>query len=238
LLAEQAMTSSDSKRVTMQSIPNEDRPRERLFANGASALSNAELLAIILRTGSAQENVIHLAERILAQHDGLHGLAQATPAELGKIRGLGEAKIAQIIAILELSRRLTAFRNSDRTAIRTSSDAAQLMSDMANLPQEHVRVILLDNSRRVIATPTVYMGTVNASVLRVSEVYREAIARNSTAIILIHNHPSGDPTPSPEDVELTRVLSSAGKLLDIQLMDHLIIAQQGWTSLKDLGLGF
>lgn len=232
------MPSHDVKRVNMQSIPDEDRPRERLFAHGAAALSNAELLAIILRTGSAQENVVRLAERILAQNDGLQGLTKATPAELVAIKGLGEAKVAQIIAVLELSRRITVYRNSDRPTIRTSADAAQLMSDMANLPQEHVRVVLLDSNRRVIATPTVYIGTVNASVLRVSEVFREAIARNSPAIILTHNHPSGDPAPSPEDVEFTRVLSAAGKLLDIQVLDHLIIAQQGWTSLKDLGLGY
>ncbi|HLU10141.1 MAG TPA: DNA repair protein RadC [Oceanobacillus sp.] len=232
------MSSHEPKRVTMQSIPDEDRPRERLFAHGAAALSNAELLAIILRTGSAQENVVRLAERILAVNDGLQGLAHATPAELSEIKGLGEAKVAQIIAVLELSRRITVYRNSDRPTIRTSSDAAQFMSDMANLPQEHVRVILLDNIRRVVATPTLYIGTVNASVIRVSEVFREAIARNSPAIILAHNHPSGDPSPSPEDVELTRVLCAAGQLLDIQVLDHIIIAQQGWTSLKELGLGF
>ena len=232
------MSSDDAKRVTMQSIPDEDRPRERLFAQGAAALSNAELLAIILRTGSAQENVVRLAERILARNDGLQGLAQATPAELGEIKGLGEAKIAQIVAVVELSRRITVYRNSDRPLVRTSADAAHFMNDMANLPQEHVRVMLVDNNRRIIATPTVYIGTVNASVLRVSEVFREAIARNSPAIILAHNHPSGDPAPSPEDVELTRVLCAAGHLLDIQVLDHIIIAQQGWTSLKDLGLGF
>lgn len=228
----------DPERIPMQSIPSEDRPRERLFAQGAAALSNAELLAIILRTGSAQENVVHLCERILAQYEGLAGLSQATPATLERIKGLGEAKIAQIIAVLELSRRMTMFRSEDRPVIRSSSDAAQLMSDMAGLPQEHVRVLLLDNGRRVLATPTIYIGTVNTSVLRVSEIFREAITRNSPAIILVHNHPSGDFSPSPEDVELTRVIVAAGRLLDIQVLDHLIVASAGWSSLKDLGLGF
>jgi DNA repair protein RadC len=222
----------------MQSIPNQDRPRERLFANGAGALSNAELLAIILRTGSAQENVVHLCERILSEYDGLSGLSQASTASLSEIKGLGEAKIAQLLAVLELSRRLTVYRTNDRPIVRTSADAAQLMSDMATLTQEHVRVLLLDSGRHVVATPTVYMGTVNASVVRVSEVFREAITRNSPAIMLAHNHPSGDPAASPEDVELTRVICAAGKLLDIQVLDHLIIAQRGWISLKDLGLGF
>jgi DNA repair protein RadC len=232
------MASAEPNRVSMQSIPNEDRPRERLFANGAGALSNAELLAIILRTGSAQENVVHLCERILASYNGLSGLAQASTASLHEIKGLGEAKIAQILAVLELSRRLTAYRKDDRPVIRTSADAAQLMSDMAGLAQEHVRVLLLDGGRRVLAAPTVYIGTVNASVARVSEVFREAVTRNSPAIMLAHNHPSGDPSASPEDVELTRVICAAGKLLDIQVLDHLIIARHGWISLKDLGLSF
>ena len=232
------MPLNQSNRVPMQSIPNEDRPRERLFSSGAGALSNAELLALILRTGSAQENVVHLCERILSEYDGLSGLAQASPASLQKINGLGDAKIAQILAVIELSRRLTVYRQEDRPVIRTAADAAQLISDMANLTQEHVRVLLLDGNRRLMATPTVYMGTVNASVVRVSEVFREAITRNSPAIMLAHNHPSGDPTASPEDVELTRVICAAGNLLDIQVLDRLIIAQRGWVSLKELGLGF
>lgn len=222
----------------MSDIPQQDRPRERLFAQGASALSNAELLAILLRTGTTEENVLHLAQRILVEYASLHQLAQASLDELQQIRGLGAAKVAQIAAALELGKRLMTQMPDQRQQIQRAADAAVLMSDMATFTQEHVRVMLLDTHNRVIATPTVYIGTVNASLLRVAELFREAITRNSAALILVHNHPSGDPSPSPEDVELTRTLELAGQLLDIRLVDHIIIAQSGWTSLRELGLGF
>jgi DNA repair protein RadC len=225
-------------RFSIHDIPHAERPRERLVALGAASLSTAELLAVILRTGTAKENVLRLCQRILAQFDGLQGLAQATPADLQQIRGLGEAKVAQIVAALEIGRRLLAYTPNERPVVNSAADAAQLLMDMGHLQQEHVRVVLLDMNRRVIATPTVYIGTLNASVLRVSEVFREAVTRNSPAIILAHNHPSGDPSPSPEDIEITRTLIAAGTLLDIALVDHIIIGQQAWRSLKDLGLGF
>lgn len=223
---------------TIHDMPYTERPRERLMALGAASLSTAELLAIILRTGTPEENVLRLCQRILAQFDGLQGLAQATPAELVQIRGLGEAKVAQMVAVLEIGKRLLAYAPNERPIIGTAADAARLLMDMGQLQQEHVRVVLLDMNRHVIATPTVYIGTLNASVLRVSEIFREAVTRNSPAIILAHNHPSGDPSPSPEDIEITRTLIAAGKLLDIVLIDHVIIGQQEWRSLKNLGLAF
>ncbi len=224
--------------ISMHDIPDGERPRERLWTHGAHSLSNTELLAIILRTGTQQENVLHLSERILTHYQGLSGLAQALPSELQQINGLGKAKIAQIVATLEIGKRLMSYKADERPVIKTASDAAQLVMGMGSLPQEHVRVILLDGSRRVIAIPTIYMGTLNTSVLRVSEVFREAVTRNSPAIILVHNHPSGDPSPSPEDIELTHTLISAGQLLDIALLDHLIIGRQTWKSIKELGLAF
>ncbi len=224
--------------ISIHDMPQSERPRERLLALGAASLSSAELLAIILRTGTAQENVLRLCERILATFDGLQGLAKATPVDLQQIHGLGEAKTAQIVAVLELGRRLMAHTPNERPIIGSAADAARLLQDMGNLQQEHVRVMLLDMNRRVISTPTIYIGTLNASVLRVSEIFREAVTRNSPALILAHNHPSGDPSPSPEDIEITRTLIAAGKLLDIALIDHLIIGQREWRSLKQLGLGF
>lgn len=219
-------------------MPGSERPRERLMQHGASALSNAELLAIILRTGTTQENVLHLAERILARYHGLQGLAQTSPEELQQITGLGTAKAAQILAALEIGKRLISYNSDDRPIVHTATDAARLVLEMGSLRQEQVRIILLDNARRVIAIPTVYIGTLNTSVLRVAEIFREAITRNSPALILAHNHPSGDPSPSPEDIELTRTLVAAGHLLDIQVLDHLIIGQPRWVSLKEMGLGF
>jgi DNA repair protein RadC len=229
-------TRGDS--LSIHDMPGSERPRERLMQYGANALSNAELLAIILRTGTTQENVLHLAERLLAKYDGLSGLAQASPEALQQIPGLGTAKATQILAALEIGRRTQLDNGEERPLISSAGDAARLVMDMGNLHQEQVRVILLDSGRRVISIPTVYMGTLNTSVLRVSEIFREAITRNSPALLLVHNHPSGDPSPSPEDIELTRTLIAAGKLLDIQMLDHIIIGRSKWLSLKEMGLAF
>ncbi len=216
-------------------IPAYQNPGGRLIAQEIAVLSNAELLAIILRTGTAHETALHLAERILSQFNGLYGLAQASSTDLQTIHDLSIARIAEIVAVFELSKRLMLTSPNDRPLINSSADAAQYVADMGYLTQENVRVILLDSARRVIVAPTIYIGTVNMSVLRIAEIYREAIARNSPSIILAHNHPSGDPTPSPEDIELTRTLATAGRLLDITLVDHLIIGQQQWVSLREQG---
>lgn len=209
-------------------------PGARLIAHGSAALTDTELLAIILRTGSGGESALHLAARILTSFSGLDALARATAIELQAIQDLSLDKIAQIMAALELSRRLLAAR-AERPGITTAADAAALVADMAFLDQEHVRVILLDTNRRVVAVPTLYKGTLNTSVLRVSEVFREAIIHNCPALILAHNHPSGDPTPSPEDLEVTRALASAGRLLDIAVVDHLVVGHGRWVSLRDQG---
>lgn len=224
--------------ISIGDLPESERPRERLLRHGPAALSDSELLAILLRTGSPQDNVLRLAERILAHYGGLHGLASATTAELQHFHGLGNAKIAQIAAAMELGNRATAFSPQQRPVIRQAEDALRLVADMSTLPQEHVRTILLDSSRRVVAVPTVYIGTVNVSVLRVAEVLRDAIIRNCPAVIIAHNHPGGDSSPSPEDIEFTRALDAACRLLDMTLVDHLIVARDSWCSLRTLNLGF
>lgn len=216
-------------------IPAYQHPVGRLMHNGASALSNAELLAAIIRTGTQGEDALRLAERLLAEHDGLQGLAQANVSALNRIDGLSGAKVAQIVAALELSKRLVIARHAERAPIRSGADAATLVADMAELAQEHVRVLLLDTARQLIAAPTLYIGTANATVMRVAEVFRQAVASDSAAIILAHNHPSGDPTPSPEDVELTHALANAGRLLDIALVDHIIIGRERWISMREQG---
>jgi DNA repair protein RadC len=219
-------------------LPDSERPRERLLQHGPKVLSNVELLAIILRTGTASENVLRLSERILAHYGGVHGLASAALGELEQFNGLGTAKVAQIAAALELGRRAATSIPEDRPQIQKAADAAALVQDMRDLQQEHVRVILLDSQRRVVTISTVYIGTLYASVLRAAEIFREAVTRNCPALILVHNHPSGSPNPSPEDIQITQSLLAAGKLLDIQFLDHLIIGQQKWVSLKELGLAF
>ena len=224
---------------TIKELPSGERPRERLLRYGANALSNAELLAIILRTGSRDENVIRMAQRLLATFGGLTGLAQANTAELTAAKGLGPAKAAQLKAALELGRRLLIESPQERPRITLPSDAANLvMSEMSLLEKEHLRVMLLDTRNYVLSTPTVAIGSLNANLVRVGEIFREAIRANSAAFILLHNHPSGDPAPSAADIALTRQVVEAGELLGIEVVDHLIIGRQRFVSLKESGLGF
>jgi DNA repair protein RadC len=233
------MTADDRYNPRITDLPQGDRPRERLLAQGPAALSTAELLAIILRTGVQDENVVRVSQRLLFTFGNLSGLAQANVAELIAARGLGPAKTAQLKAALELGRRLLLESPDERPQVRSPADAANLlMSEMSLLEQEHLRVMLLDTKNRVVATPTVYKGSLNTSLIRVGELFRDAIRTNSAAIIVAHNHPSGDPTPSPEDVAVTRQIAEAGKLLDVDVLDHLIIGRQRFVSLKERGLGF
>lgn len=226
-------------RPRIKELPADERPRERLARAGEGALSTAELLAIILRTGVGGENVLALASRLLARYNGLPGLARASFSELQAEKGLGEAKTAQLKAALELGRRMLLAAPEDRFIVRSPADVAQLlMAEMAHLEQEHFRVLYLDTRNRLLGSETVYVGSLNASHIRVSEVFREAVKRNCAALIVAHNHPSGDPTPSPEDVEVTRQLVTAGNLLDIEVLDHLVIGQQRFVSLRERGLGF
>jgi len=224
---------------TIKDMPVGERPRERLQHYGAGALSTAELIAILLRSGVAGESVLRLAERLLVRYGGLTGLAQASFAELCQEKGIGPAKVTQIKAALELGRRLLVASPQERPQVRSPADAANLlMMEMSLLAQEQMRVILLDSKNRVLAIPTVYQGSLNTSLVRVGELFREAIRQNCAAIIVVHNHPSGDPTPSPEDVLVTKQIVEAGKLLDIEVLDHLVIGRQRYVSLKERGLGF
>jgi DNA repair protein RadC len=223
----------------IKDLPAQERPRERLARVGEGALSTAELVAIILRVGVGGESALAMARRLLSTYDGLPGLARASFAELRAERGLGNAKTAQLKAALELGRRLLLATPEDRIVVRSPSDVAQLlMAEMAHLEQEHFQVLYLDTRNRLLGSETVYIGSLNASHIRVAEVFRDAIKRNCAAIIVAHNHPSGDPSPSPEDVEVTRQLIEAGSLLNIELLDHLIIGQQRFVSLRERGLGF
>ncbi len=230
---------SPSYHLTIHDFPLGERPRERLQHYGAGALSTAELLAILLRVGSQGENVVALGTRLLKEFGGLHGLAKAGFGDLAKVRGIGVAKTAQLKAALELGRRLLLTAPDARPQITSPADAANLlMLEMGNLEQEHLRTILLDTKNRVLISPTVYKGNVNASIIRISEIFREAVRENATALIVAHNHPSGDPTPSPEDVQVTRSMVEAGQLLGIEVLDHLVIGHQAFCSLKERGLGF
>lgn len=233
------MANEVGYRLTMKELPSSERPRERLLQYGANALSTAELLAIILRVGTLDENAVQLAQRLLVAFDGLVGLVRADVEELTHTRGVGPAKVTQIKAALEMGRRLALECPEERPQIRSPADAANLvMTEMGLLEQEHLRTMLLDTKNRVLSTPTIYVGSLNTSLIRVGELFRAAIRANCASIIVLHNHPSGDPTPSPEDVAVTRQLVEAGKLLDVEVLDHLVIGRQRFVSLKERGLGF
>ena len=216
-----------------------DRPRERLASFGPEALSNAELIAILLRVGVTGESSVQVGQRLLTTFKGLKGLHRAPFEELTGQHGVGEAKASQIKAAIELGRRLTLGSADERPSINSPADAAGLVQyEMSALEQEHLRVMLLDRRNRVIETVEVYKGSVNSSQVRVGELFKEAIRRNASAMIVIHNHPSGDPTPSPDDVAVTRAIVQAGKLLDVEVLDHLVVGNTRWVSLKERGLGF
>lgn len=216
-----------------------ERPRERLAEVGPQALSNAELLAILLRVGIQGENSVQMAQRLLQDLGGLHGLHRASVVEISQQHGMGLAKASQIKAAIELGVRLRLEAPEERPVISSPADAAALvMYEMSALQQEHLRVINLDTRNKVINIEKLYIGSLNASTVRVGEIFKPAIQRSAASIIVLHNHPSGDPTPSPEDVSLTRSINQAGKLLDIALLDHLVIGQGKWVSLKERGLGF
>lgn len=219
--------------ATVHDIPSDDRPRERLQKLGAEALSLSDLIAIILRTGTVRDNVMELSSKLLAKYGGLAGLMSADFHELCNEYGLGQAKSAQLKAALELGKRLSMLQPEERYHIKSADDAANLVKmELMYLDHEELHVLLLDTRNHVIEHIKCYKGTVNSSVLRCAEVLRPAVVRNSPSVIVCHNHPSGDPTPSGEDVEVTRQLVDAAKLLDIDLLDHLIIGNPRFVSLK------
>jgi len=224
---------------TIKDLPEYERPRERLKRLGPGALSTAELLAIVLRTGIGGENALALAGRLLARYGGLAGLARATLSQLESEKGLGLAKAAQVQAAVELGRRLMLAAPEERPQIRSPADAAMLlMSEIGHQEQEHFHVLFLDIRNRVLGSESVYKGSLSQTQVRVADVFREAVRRNCAAIIVAHNHPSGDPAPSPDDIAVTRDLVAAGRLLGIEVLDHLVIGHQRWVSLRERGLGF
>lgn len=225
--------------LTIKEMPSDERPQEKLKLRGAASLSNGELLAILLRTGLPGETVVDIAQRLLVTHGGLLGLSRVDYADLCKERGLGEVKAAKLKAAVELARRLQVERPDERARISSPEDIAALVSsEMAALDQEELRVVLLNTKNEVLRIVTVYRGSVNAARIRVAEVFKEAIRQNAPSLVILHNHPSGDPTPSGDDVAVTRELVQAGRLLDIEVLDHLVIGDGRHTSLRRKGLSF
>jgi len=215
-----------------------ERPRERLARLGPKSLSNAELLAILLRVGVKGENAVQVAQRLLNTFEGVLGLHKATFDEVCSEHGISTAKAAQIKAALELGYRMEK-EAIEQERIQSPEQAAQLiLYEMSALDQEELWVILLNTRNHVLMVETIYRGSLNASQVRVGELFKSAVRRNAASIIVAHNHPSGDPTPSPDDIAVTRAIVEAGKLLDIDVLDHLVIGGGKFISLKQRGLGF
>ena len=231
-----AAYTSTPTRVAIRDLPTAERPQERLRRYGPATLSTTELLAVVLGLSSLGE-----AEALLATRDGLAGLVNTPDSELAAAyTGIGAQRAARIKAVIELGRRLTTAYVPDRQRIKSPADAARLAApEMAALEQEELRVLILDTKQAVLKFHAVYRGSLHSAVLRVGEVFKEAIRLNAACIVVLHNHPSGDPTPSPEDVHTTRSFVEAGKLLNIDVLDHLVIGANGtFVSLKERGLGF
>jgi DNA repair protein RadC len=223
--------------MILRDTPAGERPRERMLHYGVQALSSAELLAILLRTGTVAESVVRLAERVLREAGSLKGLNEMRIEQLTAIKGVGPAKAMQIQAGVELGRRLSRSAPEERYTIRNPGDAAELlMEDLRYLDKEHFVCLFLNTKNHVIGRETISMGSLNATVVHPREVFRSAIQRSSASILCAHNHPSGDPTPSHEDIELTQRLMEAGEIIGIDVLDHLVIGDGTFLSMKERGL--
>ncbi len=219
----------------IKDIEISQRPRERLEQQGAEALNDAELLAILLRVGMQGASAVQIGQRLLYLFEGIEGLQRATFTELCQVEGVGPAKAAQIKAAIELGARLAQKQPGDRRIITSPEDVAdQVQYKMAQLEQEELWVLLLDSRNHHMRTEKLYRGSLNSSSVRPAEIYKSGIRHNAAALIIVHNHPSGDPSPSPEDIQLTRMLIEAGKMLEMPILDHVIVGTRGISSIKSL----
>jgi len=222
--------------IMIKDVPKEDRPRERLLEIGASHLSNQELLAILLGSGTKRESVMDLAQRLLIHFEGILLLKDATLEELTAIRGIGVAKAVLIMSAIEIGKRMQQMKPVERYMIRSPEDGADfVMEEMRDLKQEHFICLFLNTKNQVLHRQTIFIGSLNASIVHPREVFKEAVKRSAASIICAHNHPSGDPTPSQEDIQVTRRLQECGKMIGIELLDHLVIGDRKFISLKEKG---
>ena len=225
-------------RLTIKDLPEDERPRERLIKYGPQSLRTSELLAIIIRIGTRNETAVQLSEKLLQKYDGdLKRLASQTVNQLSKdIKGLGESKSTQITAAFELGKRLSAFTGDERSQINSPKDAVQiLMPQLRYLSNEVFYALSLDSKNYVTKQRRIFEGSLNMSIVHPREVFKFAIEESAASLIVAHNHPSGDPTPSNEDIKITKQLVDAGKILDIPVLDHIIIGDGRYISLKEQG---
>lgn len=235
----------EKKHLTMQDLPADDRPSEKLMHQGAAALSDAELMAVIIRSGSRHETALSLAQRLLNtlgdganSFSGLKALRDSSIEELTAFPGIGRVKAAQLKAAMELGSRVNRNgRLTNRRQIRCPEDILDCLApEMAVLPREELRAVLLDARNRVIRVCQIGQGGLTGAVIHPRDLFREAVKANAASLILVHNHPSGDASPSDEDIETTRRMAKMGEMMGIQVIDHLVIASSGSTSLREQGL--
>lgn len=224
------------KYLTIKELPPTERPRERMQKNGAGALSDSELLAIALRTGVGKTSATELAKQLIARFGSLKGIACASFDELCSVKGIGIAKAAQIQSAFELGRRTSRVMKDDHPQIKCSMDVKEFLWDeMRKLDKEHFAIIYLDTKNKVIRPETVTIGILDSSLVHPREVFKNAIRSGAASVIIVHNHPSGDPSPSRDDMATTKRLCEAGQLVGINVLDHVIIAENGHYSFKDQG---
>ena len=227
----------DNTNYTIKSIPMDDRPQEKLLKHGANTLSNSELIAVILRTGSKNENVVMLAQRILNEDGkGLRNIAEGTAEKFKTYKGINNVKAAQLMALAEISKRISTLK-IEKIKITSPGDAAVvMMEEMRYYKKEYFKIILLDTKNNIKKVSQISIGSLNSSIVHPREVFAEAVANSSSSIILVHNHPSGESEPSHEDIVLTNRLDECGKILGIKVLDHIIIADGVFYSFKEEGL--
>lgn len=220
--------------MNIKKLPDQERPREKLLTQGKEVLNNAELLAILLRTGTREKSALELAHEILAMNDeGLLGLCDNTPEELAHLKGIGKAKACQILAAIELGRRVATQPRKKRVSIGNPGDIVNLfMEKMRYYKEEHFLTLLLDTKGKVIEEVEVSVGDLNSAPVHPREVFKQAVKRSAAAVVLIHNHPSGDPTPSRDDLDITLRLTESARILGINVIDHIIIGDGEYISLK------
>ncbi|EJO5346445.1 DNA repair protein RadC [Clostridium botulinum] len=221
----------------MKDLPKNERPQERLIRYGAETLSNSELLAVILRVGTKSQNILILANSLIKETGGLDQLFNQSIEELTKIKGIGVTKAVQVLALSELCKRFKTYKSGNEYKITTPLDVSNLvMEDMKYLKQEKLKIIILNTKNIVTYTKDVFIGTLNSSIVHPREIFCEAVKKCGASIIICHNHPSGDPTPSKEDINITLRLKECGKLIGIDLLDHIIIGENKHVSLKQKGI--
>ncbi|HAR84641.1 MAG TPA: hypothetical protein DCR69_02835 [Clostridium sp.] len=224
-------------KLKIKDLPKNERPREKMLRYGAEYLSNSELLALILRTGTKEDSVLNLCDRLLSHCGGINGISSPSINDLKQVKGIGEVKATQVLALAELATRFNSFKSGEEHIVSSPKDVSNyMMRQMKGLKKEYFKLIMLNTKNIIISVKDISIGNLNSSIVHPREVFIEAIKLSSASVILCHNHPSGDPTPSKEDILITKRLKECGTLLGIEVLDHIIIGNKAYISLKEKGI--